>query len=193
MHARATAEIEESAYPYNNHMDEVDSAIAKLVTNLAAVNAKAADHARQVSSWSARLARRLALSEREATFVTRCALLHDIGDLEVGPMPTAGPEHVVAGERMAQGNVHLAPFAQVIRAHHEALDGSGFPDGLRGDDIPRAAQIISVADAFNDLVAGHGGRKPLTAAAAVAELTAACGSRYDITVVAALHTLIHSR
>ncbi|MBV8354572.1 MAG: HD domain-containing protein, partial [Candidatus Eremiobacteraeota bacterium] len=189
----AERELEQGAHTYSGHLDEVDSAIGKLLQQLEEVNPKAAAHARGVSSWCTRLARRLAFSEKETTFVTRCGLLHDIGDLEIAPSATPGPEHVVAGERILRENMHLVHFAPIVRAHHEWLDGTGYPCGLLEEQIPLAARIVSVADAFNDLITGDVGRKPLSEKAALAEITRACGTRFDVTVVSALHALIHAR
>lgn len=182
--AQAAVELEHHSFAYSDRMDEVDSAIGKLLVRLGESNPHAAEHAREVASWCTRLARRLALSEKATTFVERCGLLHNVGELEV---PHTKEGHVLAGERIVRGSAAaLAQFAPVVRAQHEALDGSGTPDGLRGDSISMATRILSVACAFNDAITGRSGRAPLSVRAAADQLTMGCGKRYDVTVVAAL-------
>jgi HD-GYP domain-containing protein (c-di-GMP phosphodiesterase class II) len=182
---QAAIELEQQAYEYSDRLDEVDSAVGKLVVKLSERNPQAAEHAREVASWCKRLARRLSLSEKATTFVERCGLLHNIGELEVPSH--AGGEEVLAGERIVRGSAAaLAQFAPVVRAQREALDGSGTPDGLRGEAITLPTRILAVACAFNDAITGRAGHAPLSVRAAVDTLSTGCGSRYDVTVVAAL-------
>ncbi len=191
--AQAEAERESSNHPFNERMEEIDATINRLIEKLALVNKSSADHAREVSAWCGRLARRLGFSERETIFVKRAGLLHDIGDLETDPAPADRFEHVAAGERIVQRYSSLAPFAEVVRSHHEALDGSGYPGRLSGDQLSLAIRVVSVADAFNDLVRGDRTRAPLTARNAVTTLATMCGSLYDVAVVGALQDLIARR
>ena len=182
--AQAAVELEQQAYEHSDRLNEIDSAIGKLLVRLGEVNPQAAEHAREVSAWCKRLARRLSLSERATTFVERCGLLHNIGELEVEHTKEG---HVLAGERIVRSSAAaLAQFAPVIRAQHEQLDGSGTPDGLRGDAINMATRILTVACAFNDAITGRTGRAPLSVRAAADALTMGCGKRFDVTVVAAL-------
>jgi len=149
------------------HLDEVEAAIAEL---LAGLHPHSAEHARSVSAWCARLARRLAFSEAEITFITRCGLLHDMYD-------------VVLSE-----NERLAPFMPVLRAYYGARDGGVIPGDLNTVDT-MAVRILEVAHAFNESIAGNGARAPLSPPAAVDEL-ARGGTRYDTVVVAALRELL---
>jgi HD-GYP domain-containing protein (c-di-GMP phosphodiesterase class II) len=181
---QAAAELEQQAYEYSDRLNEIDSAIAKLLVRLGEANPHSAEHAREVSAWCKRLGRRLSLSEKATTFVERCGLLHNVGELEVEHTKES---HVLAGERIVRSSAAvLAQFAPVIRGQHEALDGSGTPDGLRGEAIDMATRIVSVACAFNDAITGRTGRAPLSVRAAADALTMGCGKRYDVTVVAAL-------
>jgi putative nucleotidyltransferase with HDIG domain len=117
-------------------------------------------HSRRVSAAAARVAKRLGLEREEVARVRRAALLHDVGKAEIpvdilnrpGPLD---PEdlalvrtHTVVGARMTAplGDERLTA---IIRHHHERLDGSGYPYGLRGDEIPLGARIVAVADTFD--------------------------------------------
>ncbi|MGH7327659.1 MAG: HD-GYP domain-containing protein [Polyangiaceae bacterium] len=181
---QAALELEQHAYEHSDRLNEIDSAIGKLLVKLSEHNVQAAEHAREVSAWCKRLARRMSLSEKATTFVERCGLVHNIGELEIEHTKEG---HVLAGERIVRSSAAaLAQFAPVIRAQHEALDGSGTPDGLRGDAIDVSTRILSVACAFNDAITGRTGRAPLSVRAAADALTMGCGKRFDVTVVAAL-------
>jgi HD-GYP domain-containing protein (c-di-GMP phosphodiesterase class II) len=151
---------------YTLHLDEIEAAIAEL---LASLDPHSAEHARSVSAWCARLARRLAFSEPEITFITRCGLVHDFHD-------------TVLSE-----NERLAPFMPVVRACHETYDGGVTPDGLHGVD-GMAFRIVEVAHAFSESISGNGARSQLSPPAAVEELARA--GRYDALVVAALRELL---
>ncbi len=190
--AHATAESKATHFPFNDHPDEVDSAIDKLLVSLAAVSNDEAEHARAVAEWCERLAQRFGFSPSETVFVRRAGLLHDIGYLQT-PATARPADHVLAGERIVLGQSLLAPFAPLVRSHHETLDGSGYPDRLRADRISLPMRVLAVAVAFNDALRGGPGRPPATACDAVAELTRKCGSLYDVTVVAALHDLVQRR
>jgi len=190
--AHADAESKATHFPFNVYSDEIDSAIDKLLVRLATVDDGEVEHSRAVSEWCERLARRMGFSPSETLFLKRAGLLHDIGRLET-PAAARPADHVLAGERIVLGRSVLASFGPITRSHHEALDGSGYPDHLCADQISMAARILAVADAFNDALRGGPGRPPLTSCDAVAELTTKCGSLYDVTVVAALHDLVQRR
>jgi HD-GYP domain-containing protein (c-di-GMP phosphodiesterase class II) len=83
----------------------------------------------------------------------------------------------------------LAPAADLVRSHHERLDGSGYPDGLRGDDIPIGARIVGACDAFAAMISERAYRPALSVNDALAELRAA-GTQFDPTVVHALSTVV---
>jgi HD-GYP domain-containing protein (c-di-GMP phosphodiesterase class II) len=140
------------------HLNEIDAEIAGL---LASASVEDAAHARNVSAWSARLARRMALTEGQITFVTRAAQLHE------------------AGESAATGAL-LGAFAPVIRSHGSVLEGQ----------TSDAARIIAVACAFCAAIEGRGGDAPQSPEAALDAVLAGCGENYDVVVVAALHELV---
>ena len=79
----------------------------------------------------------------------------------------------------------LAPLAPLVRSSHERFDGRGYPDGLRGDQIPRGAAIIAVCDAYDAMVGGRPYRRAISAEDALEELARASGSQFDPQVVGA--------
>jgi HD-GYP domain-containing protein (c-di-GMP phosphodiesterase class II) len=172
-------------------LDERDAEIAEFWSLYGPREPRAADHAKAVGDWSARLARRLALSRREEHFVRRCGFLHDIGgDASADAVPAA---HAVGGERLLQQDARLREYASVVRSHHERLDGSGSPDGLCGAAIGLDVRIVSVAERFHELLTSQEKTGHLPAERALERLAAEAGSFYDVRVVGALHDLLDSR
>lgn len=154
-------------------------------------------HSRNVSALSARVAERLGMPLLGVCDVEFAALLHDIGKTSLpdevltkrGPRSRAEEaryrEHPVIGARIVEASA-LRRVAPAVRAHHERWDGSGYPDGLAGTDIPLAARIVGACDAFECMVAGRPDRPPLSMAAALQDLDQNLGAAYDPDVVEAL-------
>jgi HD-GYP domain-containing protein (c-di-GMP phosphodiesterase class II) len=94
--------------------------------------------------------------------------------------------HVLEGYEIVKSDPLLAPFALAVRNHHEHYDGRGYPDGLCGDDIPLAVRIVTVADAFNAMVAPRPYRPSFPPALALDELAWNRGSQFDPDVVDAM-------
>lgn len=152
-------------------------------------------HARGVADLARRTAVVMGLPapERQALFVA--ALLHDIGhiglpdSLLARPVPRLSEEemalyrkHPVLGEQALMALDDMQPVAALIRSHHERHDGKGFPDGLRGAQIPLAARILAIADSFADLQSGHLGAR-LDAAQAATLIARGRGTLFDPEVV----------
>jgi response regulator RpfG family c-di-GMP phosphodiesterase len=139
------------------------------------------------------------LSAADTQVVFLAALLHDVGKIGFSDVLLAKPVNALAGEHLVQFRKHptrsaqaitalaeLAPAAAIVRAHHERLDGSGFPDGLVGEAIPLGARILAVADDYDGLQTGVLAQPALAAAAAAAAIAKASGRRYDPAAVSAL-------
>lgn len=152
-------------------------------------------HSGRVARHAERTARRLGLPDDEVKRIEAAAAVHDVGMLGV---PSAvlvkeilSPEertliecHAVDGaERVAA--VSGPATAALVRHHHERVDGSGYPDGLAGEQIPLGARIIAVADRFDELVSPGPQRAPSSRRNALDELSARAGSELDAAVVAA--------
>ena len=134
-----------------------------------------------------------ALAEVEAG-----ALLHDVGKIGIpdailhkpGPLDAAEwalmREHPIIGERILLPLPGLGNVAKMVRHEHERWDGSGYPDGLAGDEIPLASRIVLACDTFNALVSDRPYRRALPVAGAVAELERCAGTQFDPAVIDAL-------
>ena len=163
------------------------------------------DHNLRVGRTSALLARELALPEQTINVIDRAARLHDIGKiglsdsvlLNTGRLGSEELElmktHVLIGaEILARGqSLLLRTAAEIARTHHERWDGSGYLEGLRGEEIPIAGRIVAVADAFDSLTRRQPHREAIPVRAAVAEIHQAAGHDFDPRVVSAFEALDH--
>jgi HD-GYP domain-containing protein (c-di-GMP phosphodiesterase class II) len=156
-------------------------------------------HSRGVVELSLAVSDRLGLDRRQRRNVEFAALLHDVGKIAVpkeivnkpGPLDEAEwavmHRHTIEGEAMLNrvGGV-LADVGRIVRSSHEHYDGSGYPDGLAGEEIPIEARIVTCCDAFSAMTTTRSYRKAMPVAEAVAELRACAGTQFDPDVVAAL-------
>jgi two-component system cell cycle response regulator len=139
----------------------------------------------------------LGLSRSELTDLRRAAALHDIGKVAIpdailnAPRPLQPEEweymrqHTVIGARIIGAAPELEGVAQIVRWSHERYDGSGYPDGLAGEDIPVGARIVAVCDGYDAMTTTRAYRAALTPEHALAELERCAGSQFDARVVAA--------
>ena len=95
-------------------------------------------------------------------------------------------DHPLVGARILQPLGFLAHLIPMVRHHHEHLDGSGYPDGLKGTEIPAGARILAVCDAFETMIAGRAELRPIGLEEAAVQLKTGAGSRFDPEVTAAL-------
>src|SRR6185436_6319429 len=159
-------------------------------------------HIRRVQLYAAALARGLGMSENEIQGVKTAALLHDIGKLAVpehilskpGPLTPEEFQKIRAHPKVGADIVSSVPFpypvAPLILSHHERWDGKGYPSGLKGEDIPLGARILSVVDYFDALMAERPYHKAMTAEAAVGLLQQEAGKGLDPAVVAVFLDLL---
>ena len=101
--------------------------------------------------------------------------------------------HTLIGERIVAAAPALGAAARLVRSSHEAFDGSGYPDGLAGDEIPLGARIIAVCDAFDAMISDRPYSPPKTTAEALAELRRCAGTQFDPAVVAAFVQVLADR
>jgi len=114
------------------------------------------------------------------------------------PMRLTPEEYEIMKTHAALGGKILQPLkvkaieriGRMVRHHHECYDGRGYPDGLRGEEIPLGARILTVADAFDTMVSDRGYKKGRNAEEAVAELHRCSGSQFDAALVGALVKLL---
>ncbi|HEY7512843.1 MAG TPA: HD domain-containing phosphohydrolase, partial [Vicinamibacteria bacterium] len=134
--------------------------ISSFVIALESKDAYLKGHSARVALYASEIARVMALAESEVAVVERAAMLHDLGKLVVGdailrkPTRLSNEETALMRQHPTNAARILSPFrflareAEALRCHHERYDGKGYPTGLKGEDIPLAARIIAVADAF---------------------------------------------
>lgn len=123
-----------------------------LATASEARDSRLAGHCWRIAEKALVLARHLDLEEREYENLYYAALLHDIGFFIPGDRPFRDTNHPAAGAELIRGINFLTGSAPLVRAHHENYDGSGYPDSLKGEDIPLGARIIALLEAIEE---GH--------------------------------------
>lgn len=161
------------------------------------------DHSQQVAALAVAVAGRIGLSPSETETLKQAALLHDIGKIGIPDATLAKPgpltdqewslirRHTVIGERILAASPALTTIAKIVRSTHERVDGTGYPDGLSGDDICIEARIISACDAFSAMTSDRTYRPALNQTDALAELSANAGTQFDTQVVHAILQLVH--
>jgi response regulator RpfG family c-di-GMP phosphodiesterase len=171
------------------------SAIDSLVRAMEERDPYTAGHSRRVREHALRLGRAIGLDARAMRRLGLAAKLHDIGKVGVpehilhkqGPLDDDEDriirEHPVIGERVLAPIIHNQAVLAGIRGHHERLDGGGYPDGLRGEEIPLIARIIAVADCFDALTIARAYRQPLPVPLALEHLRAGAGGQFDTEIV----------
>ncbi len=159
-------------------------------------DAYSAGHGRRVARYAVILAEALQRPAEEVETIRQAALLHDLGKLGIPdgiltkPGELEGPEwaavlrHPDQGADILAASPQLRHLAPIVRAHHERLDGSGYPLGLVAGAIPLPARIIAVADVFDALTSDRAYRMAITPAEAAVVIRAAAGSHFDAEVVA---------
>jgi HD-GYP domain-containing protein (c-di-GMP phosphodiesterase class II) len=169
----------------------------------AAVDAKdpyTKGHSSRVSQYSVILAGEIGLDEQEVAKVRASATLHDVGKIGVDDQVLRKPgvltdeefeqmkRHTIIGFEIVRQVQQLADTLPGIRWHHESLDGTGYPDGIRGDEIPLLVRIIAVADTFDAITTDRPYQAGRDFPAALEILKRHAGTRYDPIVVDALHS-----
>ena len=161
-----------------------------------------ATHSRTVVSRARQVGARLGLEGQEMQTLQFAAIFHDIGKVAVpesilnkrGPLTPAErreiERHTVVGEQILSTVDFLRDVLPLVRHEHERWDGNGYPDGLRGEDIPLGSRIILACDAYSAMISDRPYRPAMTRSQAGAELLAGAGTQFDERVVAALLLLL---
>jgi putative nucleotidyltransferase with HDIG domain len=175
---------------------------AALVATLDARDQYTAGHSAAVAVYSRDIAARMGLDASEQQKVHLCGLVHDIGKigLPAGLLEKEGPltlderrvmqTHSEIGERILAKVDGYGEIANVVRHHHERVDGNGYPNGLPGDAIPLLSRIIAVADAYNAMTSNRPYREAMPSRVARMRLAQAVGAQFDTTIVAAFEAIL---
>jgi ribonuclease P protein subunit RPR2 len=162
-------------------------------------------HAERVAAYGLELARALGLPLTEVPEIEFGFLLHDIGKVAVPDAILYKPSaltdeeralmarHAVIGAEIVDGIEFLGDAALVVRFHHERWDGTGYPDGLSGEDIPLSARVFAVADVLDALTTDRPYRPSLPLRTARRIIVAERGKQFDPAVVAAFETISDER
>ena len=158
---------------FTNELENAETVLFSLATSIEAKDPYTEGHCERLSELAVALARKLGLSEELRVALRRAGIVHDIGKVAVpehilqktGPLTeqewTVMKLHPIIGERICHPLKSFGLVLPVIRHHHEKLDGSGYPDGLKGDQIPRTAQILQTVDIYDALTTDRSYRKAL--------------------------------
>lgn len=177
---------------------QVEAAARALIRPLESRDPFIVDHLRAVSRLAWRIGFRMSLSPEQLQALTLGALLHDVGKVGVSDQILHKPgrltdeeyqmirRHPVLGAEMLAAVEELAPAVPVVRHHHERFDGRGYPDGLRGEDIPLPARVVSVADAFDSMTRDRPYGYGISREAALEEVERSSGTQFDPRAVRAL-------
>ena len=159
-------------------------------------------HSKTVSELAVSVAARLGLDEDRVAPLRMAAMLHDIGKVAIPdailqkPGPLTADEralvqtHAPLGERMVRRVDGLDAVAAYIRHSHEHVDGTGYPDGLAGEDIPLESRILLVADAYDAMTSDRAYRRAMPAPRALEELRRCAGTQFDPTLVEVLAEVV---
>lgn len=170
--------------------------VLALARTMDARDSYTAGHSERIAGLAETVARALGCTEEEIQDVRWGALLHDIGKIGVpdeilrkpGPLSDAEQtvmrQHPVVGEGILAPTERMRGVARIVRHHQEQWDGSGYPDGIRGEAIPLGARILAVVDAYSAITDERPYKKAQSHEEAVVELRRGAGTRYDPRVVA---------
>jgi putative nucleotidyltransferase with HDIG domain len=178
--------------------------LSTVMQTLSMRDAMTARHSAAVARYAREVARTLGLSDREQDLIHTAALLHDIGKfifpdsilfaerkLTVDEWSTV-KMHPEQGAKLVRRIEGYGPVADIILAHHERVDGTGYPNRLAQDAIPIGSRIIAVADTYDVMTARDSYRRPVSREAAIQELRRVSGTQLDGDVVEAFVQMIES-
>jgi putative nucleotidyltransferase with HDIG domain len=171
--------------------------VETLAQAVAIRDAYTGEHSRRVGRFALLLGERLRLSAEELELIRVAAPLHDIGKIGIedailrkpGPLTAAEFEvmktHTTTGVKMIESVPGLERALPIVRSHHERWDGQGYPDRLRGEEIPRLARVVAVAEAFDAMVFDTPYQPGRPVEVAFSEIERQRGQQFDPDVAAA--------
>ena len=169
---------------YTDDLDTAESVIVSLALTIEARDTYTEGHCQRLAAYASALGRYIGLSDEDVAALARGGFLHDLGKvgipdailLKTGRLTRSEydvmKQHTVIGDRLCGELRSLRRVRPIVRHHHERLDGSGYPDGLRGDAIPLLAQITAIVDVFDALTTKRPYKDAVPAGQAYEELAA---------------------
>jgi HD-GYP domain-containing protein (c-di-GMP phosphodiesterase class II) len=149
------------------------------------------EHVKRVSAWCASIGTALEMDQGSISDLSTAGLMHDIGNSAIDAEMLNKPDvltvdewseikrHPEVGFRILSSVNEFAPLAEIVLAHHERWDGTGYPKGLKGEEIPLKARILSVVDAYDSMTSYRPYRKEKNKAEAVEEIRNNAGTQFD--------------
>jgi putative nucleotidyltransferase with HDIG domain len=184
--------------------DQLIMIVRLLVSALDAKSEWTRGHSERVATYSQEIAIELGLGEKVIKRLMLAALLHDIGKIGTSDILLEKRESLTSREyevikmhpiRSANILVEIKQFKDIIlivRHHHEHIDGSGYPDGIKGEDIPLGSRILHVVDSFDAMTDNRPYRQAINVDSALSEIKSRAGTQYDSKVVEAFVNVVSS-
>jgi diguanylate cyclase (GGDEF)-like protein/putative nucleotidyltransferase with HDIG domain len=187
-----TEPLKPEVIPYTRGSQAIENIVFALAATVDARDHYTFGHSRAVSQYAVELARELGYSAEKVQTIRSAGLLHDIGKLNLpdsiltkrDPLTDAEWDmiryHPELGTRILKYIPGLRDCMDVVLYHHERYDGNGYPSGLRGEEIPKDARIMAIADSYDAMISERGyKRRKLTKKEAIEELEACSGTQFD--------------
>ena len=196
-----TKELDDEKQSYEELTLETLSSLAEVVD---AKDHYTKGHSFRVAAYAKALAEKLGLSAGECEKIYFAGLIHDVGKIGISETILRKPgklsddefevikSHPSLGSNILKGIKHYKVFEEVARSHHERYDGNGYPDKLKGEEIPFAARIVAVCDSFDAMTSDRSYRKALPDSSALNELLTYRGKQWDPKIIDAFIDLYHS-
>jgi putative two-component system response regulator len=159
---------------FTDDLESAQSVIVSLALTIEARDPYTEGHCQRLATYASALGRAMGLGSGDIAALERGGFLHDVGKIGIPDAVLMKPErltrdefqkmqmHTIIGEKLCGELRSLRPVRPIVRHHHERLDGSGYPDGLRGDAIPLTAQIVGVVDAYDAMTTTRPYRRALS-------------------------------
>jgi putative two-component system response regulator len=167
---------------FTDELENAETVLFSLATSIEAKDPYTEGHCERLSEYSVALGERIGLSEELRVALRRGGMVHDVGKVAVpetillkpGPLTELEwkvmKQHPVVGEKICLPLRSFRLVVPIIRHHHEKLDGSGYPDGLKGDEIPITARVLQTVDIYDALTTDRPYRKALSPEKAIAQM-----------------------
>lgn len=189
----------------NDSLENTESVLFVLAETVEAKDPYTEGHLSRMAGYASELARHIGLPHEMETALKYAGILHDIGKIGIseGILAKPGPltkeefetmkEHVLFGERIIKPLRFAYLVAPAVRGHHEKWDGSGYPDGLKGENIPIGARILSIVDAYDAMTTDRPYRRALPREKAIQTLREGKATQWDANLVEKFIEMIESK